>query len=253
MKIASWNVNSIKARLTHVKRWLAGSQPDVLLLQELKGESFPAEEFEAMGYQSMAVTQKAYNGVAVLYKGEATMITDALPGDETDTQARFIDSEYHGIRIINIYLPNGNPAGTEKYDYKLAWMDRLLAYLKPLRDQNIPFVIGGDFNVIPEDRDCHDPKAWADDALFLPQTRAKWRALLNLGLYDAFRISDDRSGQYTFWDYQRGAWQKDHGIRIDHFLLSPGIVDQLNSCVIDCQPRGEEKASDHTPIILDIV
>lgn len=251
-KIASWNVNSIKARLEHVKRWLDNNQPDLLLLQELKGLDFPTMDFELTGYGSHAVTQKAYNGVAILAKEPFETIAERLPGDEEDEQARYLEIDYNGIRVINIYLPNGNPVDSEKYPYKLKWMDRLYDRLKQLREERIPFLIGGDYNVIPDDLDCHDPKAWQGDALFRPETHTKWRALLNLGLYDAFRINTHGGNHYTFWDYQRGAWPQNKGIRIDHFLLSPPIVDRFQSCSIDKEPRGEEKASDHTPIILEI-
>lgn len=250
MKIVSWNVNSIKARMTHVQDYLAQTQPDVLMVQELKGLEFPQGEFA--GYHTHAVPQKAYNGVAIFSKTPVTVILEQLPGDTTDEQARYIEFETSGMRMINIYAPNGNPVGTEKYTYKLAWMARLYNRLKMLRDEGIPFLIGGDFNVIPEDRDCYDPKAWKDDALFTPETRRAFRSLENIGLYDAFRIFDFKGGQYTFWDYQRGAWQNDHGIRIDHFLLSPMMADKAISCDIDRGPRGLEKPSDHTPIVLSL-
>ena len=252
MKIVSWNVNSIKARLEHVKRWLDKNQPDLLLIQELKGLEFPTMDFDAIGYESQAVTQKAYNGVAILSKEPAEVILDHLPGDDTDEQARYLEIQYNDIRVINIYLPNGNPVDTDKYTYKLSWMDRFYDRLKQLREERIPFVIAGDYNVIPHDEDCHDPKAWKGDALFRPETHEKWNALLNLGLYHAFRINNHGGNHYTFWDYQRGAWQKNSGIRIDHFLLSPLLVDRFEECTIDKEPRGEEKASDHTPIILEI-
>lgn len=252
-KIISWNVNSIKARGDHVEKVLEVHQPDLLMIQELKGVDFPTDRFEAMGYTCFVKGQKAYNGVAILSKhSEATLITDNLPGDESDEQARFMDVALHGVRYINIYLPNGNPVDvdSEKYPYKLSWMDRLYDYITPLIENRIPFVIGGDFNVIPEDIDCHDPKAWAGDAAFRPETHAKYRALLNLGLYDAFRLFNRNADQYSFWDYQRGAWQKNNGIRIDHFLLSPALTDRAQSCVIDKTPREWERPSDHTPIIL---
>ncbi len=253
-KIATWNVNSIKARLPHVKRWLETNQPDLLMIQELKGLDFPTDEFKALGYHSEAVTQKAYNGVAILSKQKQEVTLNSLPGDETDEQARYLEINYNGIRVINIYLPNGNPVNSEseKFPYKIKWMQRLYKRLKELREAQIPFVIAGDFNVIPEEHDCYDPAAWQGDALFHPDTLKQWQSLLNLGLYDAFRIKNKNAGQYSFWDYQRGAWQKDNGIRIDHFLLSPPLVDRLKSCVIDKVPRGEEKASDHTPVILEL-
>jgi exodeoxyribonuclease-3 len=254
MKIATWNVNSIKARFEHVKRWLEKNQPDLLLIQELKGVDFPTEKFEEIGYQSNAVTQKAYNGVAILSKDKQEIILDHLPDDNSDEQARYLEIQYGDIRVINIYLPNGNPVtkDSEKYPYKLNWMDRLYQRLKELREEQIPFVIAGDFNVIPADQDCHDPKAWEGDALFRLETHQKWRALLNLGLTDAFRVLHHDAGHYTFWDYQAGAWPKNKGIRIDHFLTSPPLTDRIQSCEIDKEPRGEEKASDHTPIILEI-
>jgi len=263
MKIASWNVNSIKARKEHVIKYLQDTDLDVLMVQELKGLDFPAEDFKAIGYETAAVTQKAYNGVAVFYKAPITVILDKLPGDESDEQARYIEFETTGpfetpIRLINIYLPNGNPIkaddGTphEKFTYKLKWMKRLRERLKYLKDNNIAFAIGGDFNIIPEDKDCHDPKAWTHDALKQPESIAAFRALMNLGLTEAFRIYNKNSGQYSFWDYQRGAWQNDQGIRIDHFLLSPEIADRIQNCEIDKTPRGWERPSDHTPIIIEI-
>lgn len=254
IKIATWNVNSIKARFEHVKRWLEKNQPDLLLIQELKGVEFPSEKFEEMGYQSHAVTQKAYNGVAILSKDKQEIILDHLPGDDSDEQARYLEIQYGDIRVINIYLPNGNPVteDSEKYPYKLNWMDRLYQRLKELREEQIPFVIAGDFNVIPDDKDCHDPKAWEGDALFRLETHQKWRALLNLGLTDAFRVFHHDAEHYTFWDYQAGAWPKNKGIRIDHFLTSPPLTDRIQSCEIDKEPRGEDKASDHTPIILEL-
>lgn len=258
MKIASWNVNSIKARKDHVIKYLTDTDLDVLMVQELKGLEFPAEDFKAIGYETAAVTQKAYNGVAVFSKTTINVILDKLPGDDNDEQARYIEFETNGIRLIDIYLPNGNPvfdgdAHHEKFTYKIAWMKRLRTRLKELRDNNIPFAIGGDFNIIPEDEDCHNPKSWADDALKQPQSIAAYRAITNIGLTEAYRIFNKYAGQYTFWDYQRGDWQNDRGIRIDHFLLSPEIADKVKNCTIDKTPRGWERPSDHTPIILEIV
>lgn len=252
MKIATWNVNSVRARLEHVKNWLAAAKPDVLMMQELKGLDFPAAEFEALGYGSAFVAQKAYNGVAVLSRHPVRTICEKLPGGEGDDQARYLEVEAGGIRLVNIYLPNGNPADSDKFPYKLAWMGRLRDRLAILREERVPFAVGGDFNVIPEPEDCYDPGAWAGDALFRPESRAAFRALLNLGLTDAFRVFNGEADQYTYWDYQGGAWPANKGIRIDHFLLSPALADRLKSCVIDAQPRGMEKASDHTPVIIDI-
>lgn len=258
MKIASWNINSLKARKAHVIQWLEDNQPDVLMVQELKGIDFPAEEFKAIGYETAAVTQKTYNGVAIFAKSTIEIVLDHLPGDDSDEQARYLETDINGLRMINIYLPNGNPvtddsgARHEKFAYKLAWMARLYERLAHLRAENIPFLIGGDFNIIPEDRDCYDPKIWADDALFHPESLAQFRALIYLGLTDAFRVFNQDDEQYSFWDYQGGAWPKNHGIRIDHFLLSPSITDRLQNCIIDSAPRALDKPSDHTPIIIEI-
>lgn len=251
MKIATWNVNSIKARTEHVKRWLAANAPDILMVQELKGLEFPFDAFE--GYEIDAVGQKAYNGVAIFSKAKFTVIQNKLPGDDTDEQARYLEIETpEGLRVINIYLPNGNPAPGDKFDYKLKWMDRLYDRLAELRAEGVDFVIAGDFNIIPEPRDCWDPKVWENDALFRIETRAKFRSILNLGLTDAFRVLNQQDKQYTFWDYQAGCWPQDKGIRIDHFLLSPAVADRLVSCTIDKAPRAEESPSDHTPVILEL-
>lgn len=252
MIIASWNVNSIKAREEHVVKWLGLRRPDVLMIQELKGLEFSDTEFKALGYDSVAEGQKAYNGVAILSKSPIRVLENILPGDASDAQARYLEVEIRGVRLINIYAPNGNPVDSEKFPYKLAWLERLKKKLKILREASIPFAVGGDFNVIPEARDCHDPKAWEGDALFRPESRRKFREILHLGLTDAFRVHNNQSGQYTFWDYQAGAWQKNSGIRIDHFLLSPEIADRLVSCHIDAEPRGWDKPSDHTPIIVEV-
>lgn len=252
MKLISWNVNSLKARLDHVKAYLAAQQPDVLMLQEIKGLEFPEMEFTSLGYHCLTALQKTYNGVAIISKAPATLIHNALPGNDADEQARYLEVDYQGLRVINIYLPNGNPVDSEKYPYKLGWMDHLKNRLQTLRDERIPFVVGGDFNIIPENKDCYSPAAWAGDALFKLESRRKFRALLNLGLTDAFRVFDGAPERYTFWDYQAGAWQKNNGIRIDHFLLSPEAADRLESCVIDSAPRALDKPSDHTPIIVQI-
>ena len=259
MQITSWNINSLKARRGHVETYLKDPAPDVLMVQELKGLDFSHEDFKALGYQTAAVTQKAYNGVAIFSKTPITVIHESLPGDESDVQARYIEFETGGLRLINVYCPNGNPVYEddavtfhEKYTYKLDWMKRLKTRLAELLDQNIPFAIGGDFNVIPEAKDCHDSNAWDGDALFRIETHAIYRAILNLGLTEAFRVLNTHDEQYTFWDYQAGAWPKNNGIRIDHFLLSPHIADRLQACTIDTAPRGWEKPSDHTPITLTL-
>lgn len=248
MKIATWNVNSIKARTAHAQRWLAANDPDVLCLQELKGLEFPHGEFDQ--YTIRAVGQKAYNGVAILSKHEINVVLDKLPGDEADEQARYLEADVNGLRVVNIYLPNGNPWPGEKFEYKLRWMERLYQRVVQLRKDDISFLVTGDFNVIPEPRDCYNPKAWENDALFRIETRQAYRKILNLGLTDAFRTLNQNDHEYTFWDYFAGNWHANRGIRIDHFLLSPPVTDRLISCTIDRMPRGEESPSDHTPVIL---
>jgi exodeoxyribonuclease-3 len=253
MKIASWNVNSIRARIDHVTEWLKLHQPDVLLMQELKAEEFPALVFKALGYESAAVTQKAYNGVAVLSRYPIETLNTTLAGDEADSHARYLELTIEGIRVVNIYLPNGNPVGSDKFAYKLAWMDRLITQMTAWREQELPVVVGGDFNVIPEDIDCHKPSSWIRDALFQPEPRARYRTLLSLGYTDAFRsLHPDEAGQFTFWDYFRQAFEHNRGIRIDHFLLSPKLADRLQSCAIDRGPRAQPRPSDHTPIIVEL-
>ena len=254
MKIASWNVNSIRARLDHVTSWLKARNPDVLMLQELKGTEFPAAVFEDLGYKSVAVTQKAYNGVAVLSRYPIETISTTLAGDEADSHARFLETNIVGFRVVNIYLPNGNPVGSEKFAYKLAWMDRLNKRMCDWLAEDIPVLIGGDFNVIPEDIDCHKPSSWIHDALFQPEPRARYRALLSLGYTDAFRsLHPGEGGQFTFWDYFRQSFQHNRGIRIDHFLLSPKLTGRLKSCEIDVGPRAQEKPSDHAPIMVELL
>jgi exodeoxyribonuclease III len=253
MKIASWNVNSIRARLDHVTTWLKANRPDVLFLQELKTTEFPAAVFTELGYESAAVTQKSYNGVAVLSLTPIETISTALAGDGDDTHARFLEMTIRDIRMVNIYLPNGNPVGTEKFAYKLAWMERLGKEMSAWLKKDVPVLIGGDFNVIPEDIDCHKPASWIHDALFQPEPRAQYRAFLKLGYIDAFRsLYPGETGQFTFWDYFRLAFEHNRGIRIDHFLLSPKLAARLKSCEIDKGPRGLAKPSDHTPIIVEL-
>jgi exodeoxyribonuclease III len=253
MKVASWNVNSIRARLDHVTTWLKQQQPDVLMMQELKADEFPALVFKALGYESVAVTQKAYNGVAVLSHYPMETVRTTLAGDEADSHARYLEMTIEGIRMVNIYLPNGNPVRSEKFPYKLAWMDRLIKEMTAWRNEGLPVLVGGDFNVIPEDIDCHKPSSWVRDALFQPEPRARYRSLLELGYTDAFRsLHPEETGQFTYWDYFRQAFETNRGIRIDHFLLSPEVASRLVTCQIDRGPRALEKPSDHTPIILEL-
>jgi exodeoxyribonuclease-3 len=254
MLIGSWNVNSVRARTEHVKRWVQSTHVDVLFLQELKGTEFPTAVFEELGYHSAAVTQKAYNGVAILSRTPIEVVSKTLLGDEVDSHARFLEVMIDGLRLVNIYLPNGNPIGSGKFDYKLAWMDRLTVQMTEWIKGGVPTIVGGDFNVIPEDIDCHKPASWIHDALFQPEPRARYRAMLELGYVDAFRsLHPDGKGQFTFWDYFRMAFEHNRGIRIDHFLLTPNAASRLQSCEIDKGPRAEEKPSDHTPILIHLV
>ncbi len=254
MKIATWNINSIKARLPRVTEWLEQAQPDVALLQELKvtDEAFPREAIEDLGYNVETHGQKTYNGVAILAKRPIEDVQRGLPGDDSDEQARYIEATVDTVRLASIYLPNGNPTDSDKYPYKLAWMDRLIAHARELLTYEDVTVLGGDYNIIPEDRDCFDPPGFATDALCLPESRARWQQLQYLGLTEAFRARHPDVSAYSYWDYQRGAWQKDNGVRIDHFLLSPQAADRLGTVEIDRTPRGKERPSDHTPVICEI-
>lgn len=255
MKIATWNVNSVKARLPNVLSWLTAVAPDVVLLQEIKCEtaSFPALEFEQLGYRVHAVGQKSYNGVAILSRLPVEDLIERLPGEPEDPQARYVEGTVGGLRIASLYLPNGNPVGSEKYPYKLRWMERLKDHAQELLAREVPFVLGGDYNVIPAAEDVYDPEGWSEDALFRRETREKFREILNLGLTEAFRALHPAARHaYSFWDYQAGAWPRDLGLRIDHFLLSPQAADRLAACTIDRGPRGQEKASDHTPVLLEL-
>jgi exodeoxyribonuclease-3 len=258
MRIATWNINSIRQRLENLCVWLKERQPDVVCLQETKitDDAFPRGPLEDLGYNLAFHGQKTFNGVAILSKFPLEEVTPGLPGDPADDHARFIEavvSHPDGIvRVASIYLPNGNPVGTEKYPYKMRWMDRLRDYAADRLKLEEPLVLAGDYNVIPAPGDVHDPAAWAQDALFLPQTREKFRALINLGLTDAIRACSDTPGLYTFWDYQAGAWQKNNGIRIDHLLLSPLAADRLKAAGIDKYVRAWEKPSDHVPVWIDL-
>ena len=260
MKIATWNVNSIKVRLDAALGWLAQAKPDVVALQEIKcvDENFPREAFEALGYNCAVHGQKTYNGVALLSRRPMEDVTPRLPGNDGDEQSRYLEALVQGdkgmVRVAAIYAPNGKPMGTEKFPYKLAWLERLNARAKHLLQGEEPVVLMGDYNIIPEDKDCYDPKAWAGDALFQPESRAMYRRLANLGYTDAFRARNALPGQYTFWDYQAGSWRKNQGIRIDHMFLSPQAADRLKDCQIDRDMRDGDKPSDHVPVwcILDI-
>lgn len=258
MKIATFNINGVKARLPALLEWLAEARPDVVALQEIKcvDEAFPREEVEAAGYNVETHGQKGFNGVALLSRRPLEDVVRGLPGDEGDEQARWIEATVSGaagaIRVCGLYLPNGNPAPGPKYDYKRAWMERLETRVRDLLAAEEPAVILGDFNVIPEPADARNPAAWTEDALFLPETRRAWRRILNLGLTDAVRAVTAAPGVYTFWDYQAGAWQKDNGIRIDHILLTPQAADRLGACGIDREVRAREKPSDHVPVWADI-
>lgn len=254
MIIATWNVNSIKIRVENTLAWLAERQPDVLCLQELKcvDEAFPREPFEAAGYNIAIHGQKTYNGVAILSKRPLEDVTPRLPGDEADEQARYLEAVIStgsgALRIGSLYLPNGNPVGTEKFTYKLAWMDRLIAHARARLAFEEPFVLAGDYNVIPTPEDAKNPQDWVDDALFQPEARARFRQLAALGYTDAIRACDASPGLYSFWDYQAGAWQRNNGIRIDHLMLSPQAADRLVTAGIDRHVRGFDKPSDHVPV-----
>jgi len=257
MRIATWNINSIKQRVDNLAAWLAERGPDIVCLQETKciDDAFPREPFEALGYNLAVHGQKTFNGVAIFSKLPLDEVTPRLPGDDSDDHARFLEVQVsvagRAMRVASIYLPNGNPPDTEKYPYKIKWMERLLSYARERMALEEPLILAGDYNVIPTAADVYNAKAWEGDALFLPRTREKFRAFLNLGLSDAVRASTDSPGLYTFWDYQAGAWQKNNGIRIDHLLLSPQAADRLTASGIDKHVRGWEKPSDHVPVWAD--
>lgn len=254
MKIATWNINGVKARIDGVLAWLEQSSPDIACLQEIKSvdENFPRAEIEALGYNVETHGQKGFNGVAILSKLPFDEVNRGLPGDKGDEQARFIEGifsvEDRALRVASLYLPNGNPVDSEKYPYKLGWMKRLEDWARERLVLEEALVLAGDYNVIPMPGDCHDPKAWEGDALFLPRSRRAFRQIENLGMTEAVRAVTDAHGLYTFWDYQGGAWQKDHGIRIDHVLLSPEAADLLLGAGTDKHVREWEKPSDHIPV-----
>lgn len=258
MKIATFNINGIKARINALPEWLDEAQPDVAVLQEIKSvdETFPTELFEERGYNVATHGQKSFNGVAILSKRPLEDVTRGLPGDDSDVQARWIEATVMGdtspIRICGLYLPNGNPAPGPKFDYKLDWMDRLLERAKALLAEETPFLMAGDYNIIPQAEDAANPDVWREDALFRADSRAAFRRLTHLGLTDAFRARTQGPGHYSFWDYQAGAWNRNQGIRIDHLLLCPQAADMLRDCVIDKEVRGRDKPSDHVPVWVDL-
>lgn len=253
LTVATWNVNSVKARMPILLDWLRRCQPDVLMLQELKGTDFPAEAFAELGYGNAAVTQKSYNGVATLARAPIETVSTTLRGDDEDSHARFLETRIDGVRFVNIYLPNGNPIGTDKFSYKLAWMDRLLAEMARWIADGVPTVVAGDFNVIPEELDAYKPETWKRDALFQPESRERFQAMLRLGYTDAVRtLHPDEPGVYTFWDYFRQNFAQNKGIRIDHVLLSPELAGRLEGCRIDREPRAQEKPSDHTVVTVSL-
>ncbi len=259
MKIATWNVNSVRKRLPALLTWLDRAEPDIVLLQELKctDDQFPRKELDARGWRTDLVGQKSYNGVAILSRHEFDTAIRCLPGDEADLQARYLEACWQTsaglpLRVASIYLPNGNPAGTEKFTFKLAFLERLRQHAASLLDQDEIVVLGGDYNVIPTTADVYNPAGWLKDALFLPETRAAFRSILNLGYTEAWRTLHPDEIGYSFWDYMGGAWDKDHGLRIDHLLLSPQAADRLRSCTIERSERGRSEPSDHVPVMCDL-
>jgi len=257
MKIATFNINGIKARIDALPAWLDAARPDVALLQEIKSvdEGFPRSLFEDMGFTVETHGQKGFNGVAILSRLPLEDVTRGLPGDSMDEQARWIEATViclRGVRVCGLYLPNGNPAPGPKYDYKLAWMDRMLARARALLATEDPVVMAGDYNIIPQQQDAARPQVWLEDALFLPQSRDAYRRILNLGFTEAFRTRNPGPGHYSFWDYQAGAWEKNNGIRIDHLLLSAQAADLLQDARIDREVRAGEKPSDHVPVWVEL-
>ncbi len=253
MKIATFNINGIIARHDALLAWLQETSPDVVCLQETKkiDAEFPRAAFEALGYHVELHGMKSFNGVAILSRLPLTDVTRRLPGDDADEHTRWIEATVQGkrpVRVTSLYLPNGNPAPGPKYDFKLAWMERMRLRATELLKTEQPLVFCGDYNIIPQAEDAAKPENWTTDALYLPQSRAAFRRLLALGLTEAFRARNQKPGQYTYWDFQAGAWERNNGIRIDHHLLSPQAADLLLDCGIDKEVRGREKPSDHVPI-----
>jgi exodeoxyribonuclease-3 len=258
MKIVSWNVNSVRARIENIKNYIKDSTPDVLLLQEIKtqDENFPNDEFKNLGYSSHVFGQKSYNGVAIISKHELNNTNNNFIKDDLN-QSRIITAELKfkkkKIELINIYVPNGNPVDTEKYEYKKIWLKKFITNIKKKIQKNSNILIAGDFNIIPEEIDVHDFKRYENDALGRLEIRKKYRELINLGFKDVYRFKNKTKQEYTFWDYFAGSWQKNYGMRIDHFLLSNSLIENIKSININRKPRSKEKPSDHTPIELEII
>lgn len=257
MKIATFNINGIKARAEALVDWLREAEPDVVALQEIKStdEAFPHEIFDGLGYTIETFGQKSFNGVALLSRIGLEDVRRGLPGDDSDDQARWIEATVVGkraVRLCGLYLPNGNPAPGPKYDYKLAWMERMRLRAADLLRTEEPVVMLGDYNIIPQDEDAAKPESWREDALALPESRAAYRRILNLGYTDAVRARMTDPGIYSFWDYQAGAWPRNNGIRIDHLLLSPQAADLLSDVGIDKEIRGRDKPSDHVPVWIEL-
>ena len=253
MKVATFNINGIKARSEALSVWLDEAQPDVALLQEIKSvdQAFPKETFEDRGYNVATHGQKSFNGVAILSKLPIENFSTGLAGDDTDDQARWIEATVVGkqaVHICRLYLPNGNPAPGPKYAYKLKWMERLYERAKELIASEIPALMAGDYNIIPQKEDAASPTNWTKDALFLPKSREAFRKIMGLGFTDAFRVYQSAPGHYSFWDYQAGAWNRNDGIRIDHILMTPSCADLMLECHIDKHMRDRDRPSDHVPI-----
>ena len=258
MKIISWNVNSVRARIENIKHYIKDSEPDVLMLQEIKtqNENFPNDEFKNLGYISYVFGQKSYNGVAIISKQELDNTNNNFIKDDLN-QSRIITAELKlkkkKIQLINIYVPNGNPVDTEKYEYKKSWLKKFISNIEKKIQKNSNILIAGDFNIIPEEIDVHDFKRYENDALGRLEIRKKYRELINLGFKDVYRLKNKTKQEYTFWDYFAGSWQKNYGMRIDHFLISNSLVENIKSININKKPRSKEKPSDHTPIELEII
>jgi exodeoxyribonuclease-3 len=250
MKIATWNVNSIRARLEHLTEWLKNEQPDIALLQEIKCEiaTFPHEAIEDLGYNVAVLGQKTFNGVAILAKSPLEDVTKGLPTFPEDDQARYIEAVIGTTRVASVYIPNGMAVGSDKYAYKMMFLDRLRQHLSNILLYEECCIIGGDYNIAPEDRDIHDPDAWRGTILCSEPERQHFQSLLHLGYYDALRLHHEGPGPFTWWDYRNGAWQRNGGWRIDHLLLSPLAVDQAQASGVDSALRAKEKASDHAPV-----